>query len=106
MLVPASQRGLKQRCDAHTEEDGPNELTGGPLVKAHTHGLGEEERYCDSSTETCQVVLQGQATDLHHLNSNYIQKRYIVQIVPKVERSTEKKADIPTQALCWDSLSI
>lgn len=63
IILPASQCGLKQRCDAHTEENGPNELTGGPLVKANTHGLSKEERYCDSPAKTCQVVLQGQATD-------------------------------------------
>lgn len=63
MVLPASQCGLKQCCDAHTEKDGPNELTGGPLVEANTHGLSEEKRYSDGSTKTCQVVLQGQATE-------------------------------------------
>lgn len=59
MILPASQCGLKQRCDAHTEKDGSNELTGGPLVKANTHGLSEEKRHSDGSTKTGQVVLQG-----------------------------------------------
>lgn len=61
MILPASQCGLKQCCDAHAEKDSPNELTGGPLVEANTHGLGEEKRHSNSSTKTCQVVLQGQA---------------------------------------------
>jgi len=55
--VPAAQCGLEQGGDPHTEEDGPNELTGGPLVVAHAHRLGQEERHGDRSTETRQVVL-------------------------------------------------
>lgn len=74
MALPASQCGLQQRGDAHTEEDGPNELTGGPLVEANTHGLSKEERHRDSSTKTCQVVLQGQAPDccINRFQSNSI----------------------------------
>lgn len=58
MSVPAAQCGLQQGGDPHAEEDGPYELAGGPLIKADTHGLREEERNSDGSTETGQVVLE------------------------------------------------
>lgn len=95
MALPASQCGLKQRCDAHTEEDGPNELTGGPLVKANTHGLSKEERHCDSSTKTCQVVLQGQATDccINRFQSNSIRNDKCGQL--NAQRSTRGVVCLP-----------
>lgn len=57
--VPASYCGLEQRGDAHAEEDGPDELAGGPLVVAHAHGVGQQEGHGDGAAETRQVVLQG-----------------------------------------------
>ncbi len=58
--VPAAHCGLEQGGDPHTEEDGPYELAGGPLIEADAHRISEEERHRDSSTETSQVVLQRQ----------------------------------------------
>lgn len=58
--IPAAQRGLQQRGDSHTEEDGPYELTGSPLIEADAHRLGKKERHGDSATETCQVMLERQ----------------------------------------------
>lgn len=60
MCVPATQCGLYQGGDSHTEEDGPYELASSPLIKSNTHRLSKEERHRDRSTETCQVVLQRQ----------------------------------------------
>jgi len=58
--LPAAQCGLQQGGDPHAEEDGPYELTGGPLIKADAHRFNEEEWHRNSSTETCQVVLERQ----------------------------------------------
>lgn len=58
VIIPAAQCGLQKSGDPHTEKDGPYELAGGPLIKADTHGLGEEERNGDGSTETGQIVLE------------------------------------------------
>lgn len=55
--IPAAQRRLKQGGDADTEEDGSDELTGGPLIEADAHGLCEKERDGDGPAETRQVVL-------------------------------------------------
>lgn len=55
--IPAAQCRLQQGGDADAEKDGPDELTGGPLIKADTHGLCEKERDGDGPAETCQVVL-------------------------------------------------
>lgn len=59
-VSPAAEGGLQQGGDAHTEEDGPNELAGGPLVKAHAHGIGQQEGHSDGPAETRQVVLGAQ----------------------------------------------
>lgn len=58
VCIPASQCGLQQGGDPHAEENGPYELTSGPLIKADTHRLWKEERHRDSSTEARQVVLE------------------------------------------------
>lgn len=50
--VPAAQCGLQQSGDPHTEEDGPYELTGGPLIEPHAHGLSKEEWHRNCPTET------------------------------------------------------
>ena len=57
--VPASYGGLDQGGDPHTEEDGPYELAGGPLVVAYTHGVGQEEGDGDGAAKTRQIVLVG-----------------------------------------------
>lgn len=57
---PAAEGGLQQGGDAHAEEDGPDELAGGPLVEAHAHGIGQQEGHGDGPAETRQVVLGAQ----------------------------------------------
>lgn len=59
-ISPAAEGGLQQGGDAHAEEDGPDELAGGPLVKAHAHGIGQQEGHGDRPAETRQVVLGAQ----------------------------------------------
>ncbi len=39
--LPAAKGGLQQSGEARTKENGANQLTGCPLVKSHTHGLGK-----------------------------------------------------------------
>ena len=56
-VSPASKHRLQQSCDSHTEENGPNELAGGPLVIPHTHGIGQQEGHRNRTTEASQVVL-------------------------------------------------
>ncbi len=56
--LPAAKGGLQQGGDAHTKENGANQLTGCPLVKSHTHGLRKQEGYSDSSTEAGKIVLR------------------------------------------------
>lgn len=60
MDTSASKRRLQQSCDSHAEENGPDELAGGPLVVAHTHGVGQQKGHGDRAAEACQVVLQTQ----------------------------------------------
>lgn len=59
-ISPASKSGLQQSCDSHAEENGPNELAGGPLVIPHTHGIGQQKGHCDGAAKTRQVMLWGQ----------------------------------------------
>lgn len=56
--LPAAKGGLQQGGDAHTKENGANQLTGCPLVKSHTHGLSKQEGHSDSSTEAGKIVLR------------------------------------------------
>lgn len=56
----APKRRLQQSCDSHTEENGPNELAGGPLVVPHTHGVGQQKGHRDGAAEASQIVLQPQ----------------------------------------------
>lgn len=56
-ISPASKRCLQQGCDSHAEENGPDELAGGPLVVAHAHGVGQQKGHGDGATEARQVVL-------------------------------------------------
>lgn len=56
-VSPAPKRCLQQSCDSHTEENGPNELAGGPLVVPDTHGVGEQKGHGDGAAEAGQVVL-------------------------------------------------
>lgn len=56
-ISPASKSCLQQSCDSHTEENGPNELAGGPLVVPHTHGVGQQKGHRDCAAEAGQVVL-------------------------------------------------
>ena len=57
--VPASYGGLDQGGYPHTEEDGPYQLAGGPLVVAHTHGVSQEEGDGDGAAKASQIVLVG-----------------------------------------------
>lgn len=55
--APAADGGLEQGGDAHTEEDGADELACSPLVEPHTHGLRQQEGHSDRPAEARQVVL-------------------------------------------------
>lgn len=57
-ISPASKSCLQQSCDSHTEENGPDELAGGPLVKSHTHGIGQQKGHRDGAAEARQVMLR------------------------------------------------
>lgn len=54
---PDAQRGLHKGGDAHTHEDGADELTDHVLVLTHAHCLGQEEGHGDGATEAGQIVL-------------------------------------------------
>lgn len=54
---PDAQCGLDEGGDAHTGEDGADELADHMLVTAHTHCLSQEEGHSDGATEASQVML-------------------------------------------------
>jgi hypothetical protein len=82
-ISPASKRCLKQCCDSHTEENGPNELAGGPLVIPHTHGISQQKGHCNCSTEACQVVLWGRGeTKQRKSKPSLIFPEFILTLLP------------------------
>lgn len=54
---PDAQCGLDEGGDAHTGEDGANELADHVLVAAHTQRLSQQEGHGDGAAEAGQVVL-------------------------------------------------
>lgn len=54
---PDAQCGLDEGGDAHTGEDGANELADHVLVTAHTQRLSQQEGHGDGAAEAGQVVL-------------------------------------------------
>ena len=54
---PDAQCGLDEGGDAHTGEDGANELADHVLVTAHTQRLRQEEGHSDGAAEAGQVML-------------------------------------------------
>lgn len=68
--LPAAKGSLQQGGDAHAKENGANELTGCPLVKAHTHGFSQQEGHSDSSTEAGKVVLRRNGGKKKYISSS------------------------------------
>lgn len=54
---PDAQCGLDEGGDAHTGEDGANELADHVLVMAHTQRLSQQEGHSNGATKAGQVVL-------------------------------------------------
>ena len=54
---PDAQCGLDESGDAHTGEDGANELADHVLVTAHAQRLSQQEGHSDGAAEAGQVVL-------------------------------------------------
>lgn len=54
---PDSHSGLDQSCDSNSGENSSNQLTHSVLVLPNTHSFSQKKWYCNSPTETCQVML-------------------------------------------------
>lgn len=59
---PDAHGGLDQRGDSHCGENGPDQLTDGVLISAHTHGFSQEKRHRDRPAEAGEVMLQAEET--------------------------------------------